>query len=114
MPSPATPDPAAPGPAAGDLSSRPLQTLTVGPSGSDVGGADVGGADGRALQIAIDAVAGRGGGTVLVQPGDYRLDGPAPIVSKSPKTGRNEPCPCGSGMKFKKCCLKKTDDAMLD
>jgi uncharacterized protein len=21
-----------------------------------------------------------------------------------PKTGRNEPCPCGSGKKFKKCC----------
>lgn len=24
----------------------------------------------------------------------------------SPKTGRNEPCPCGSGLKFKKCCLQ--------
>lgn len=23
------------------------------------------------------------------------------------KTGRNEPCPCGSGRKFKKCCLNK-------
>jgi hypothetical protein len=22
----------------------------------------------------------------------------------SPKTGRNDPCPCGSGRKFKKCC----------
>ncbi|MDD2989497.1 MAG: SEC-C metal-binding domain-containing protein [Zoogloea sp.] len=22
----------------------------------------------------------------------------------SPKVGRNEPCPCGSGKKFKKCC----------
>ncbi|KKP35908.1 MAG: Protein translocase subunit SecA [candidate division TM6 bacterium GW2011_GWF2_32_72] len=22
------------------------------------------------------------------------------------KTGRNEPCPCGSGKKFKKCCMK--------
>ena len=22
----------------------------------------------------------------------------------SPKVGRNEPCPCGSGRKFKKCC----------
>jgi len=21
------------------------------------------------------------------------------------KTGRNEPCPCGSGLKYKKCCL---------
>ena len=24
-----------------------------------------------------------------------------------PKTGRNEPCPCGSGKKYKKCCLNK-------
>ncbi|MBF0383979.1 MAG: SEC-C domain-containing protein [Magnetococcales bacterium] len=21
------------------------------------------------------------------------------------KVGRNDPCPCGSGKKFKKCCL---------
>lgn len=24
----------------------------------------------------------------------------------SPKVGRNDPCPCGSGLKFKKCCGK--------
>jgi hypothetical protein len=24
------------------------------------------------------------------------------------RAGRNEPCPCGSGRKFKKCCLGKT------
>ncbi len=24
-----------------------------------------------------------------------------------PKTGRNEPCPCGSGKKYKRCCLRK-------
>ena len=24
------------------------------------------------------------------------------------KTGRNDPCPCGSGKKFKKCCENKT------
>jgi len=24
---------------------------------------------------------------------------------KPPRIGRNEPCPCGSGKKFKKCCL---------
>jgi len=28
-----------------------------------------------------------------------------PIV-RGPKTGRNEPCPCGSGKKYKKCCGK--------
>lgn len=26
-----------------------------------------------------------------------------------PKVGRNEPCPCGSGKKYKKCCLKKSN-----
>jgi preprotein translocase subunit SecA len=28
----------------------------------------------------------------------------APIRNTSPKVGRNDPCPCGSGRKFKKCC----------
>lgn len=28
-----------------------------------------------------------------------------PVVEKKPKIGRNEPCPCGSGKKYKKCCL---------
>jgi len=28
----------------------------------------------------------------------------APIRRAEPKTGRNEPCPCGSGKKYKKCC----------
>lgn len=27
-------------------------------------------------------------------------------IAKSTKVGRNEPCPCGSGKKFKKCCGK--------
>ena len=29
-----------------------------------------------------------------------------PIVSQK-KVGRNDPCPCGSGKKYKKCCLMK-------
>ncbi|MBQ2725526.1 MAG: preprotein translocase subunit SecA [Clostridia bacterium] len=27
-----------------------------------------------------------------------------PVVNKTPKVGRNDPCPCGSGKKYKKCC----------
>ena len=27
-----------------------------------------------------------------------------PVVRSSPKIGRNDPCPCGSGQKYKKCC----------
>jgi hypothetical protein len=30
---------------------------------------------------------------------------PVPYHRPTPKTGRNEPCPCGSGLKFKRCCL---------
>ncbi len=29
-----------------------------------------------------------------------------PIRNTGPVIGRNDPCPCGSGKKFKKCCLK--------
>ncbi|MFG6332362.1 MAG: SEC-C domain-containing protein [Lachnospiraceae bacterium] len=28
-------------------------------------------------------------------------------VVKGPKIGRNDPCPCGSGRKYKQCCGKK-------
>ena len=31
---------------------------------------------------------------------------PVQFRRDAPKTGRNEPCPCGSGMKYKKCCGK--------
>ena len=31
--------------------------------------------------------------------------GPAPYKSSTPKVGRNDPCPCGSGKKYKQCCL---------
>jgi hypothetical protein len=30
-----------------------------------------------------------------------------PYVRGHRKIGRNDPCPCGSGRKFKKCCLGK-------
>jgi len=29
-----------------------------------------------------------------------------PAQSHQPKVGRNDPCPCGSGKKYKKCCAK--------
>lgn len=29
-----------------------------------------------------------------------------PFVREEPKVGRNDPCPCGSGKKYKKCCGK--------
>ncbi|MGA1523171.1 MAG: SEC-C metal-binding domain-containing protein, partial [Planctomycetota bacterium] len=33
---------------------------------------------------------------VIVGPGTFRRE--------APKVGRNDPCPCGSGKKHKKCC----------
>jgi preprotein translocase subunit SecA len=30
-----------------------------------------------------------------------------PVRKEARKVGRNEPCPCGSGKKFKKCCANK-------
>ena len=29
-----------------------------------------------------------------------------PVVNNGPKVGRNDPCPCGSGKKYKNCCGK--------
>jgi len=31
---------------------------------------------------------------------------PAPVARAPAKTGRNDPCPCGSGRKYKNCCLR--------
>ena len=38
---------------------------------------------------------------------DGELIGEKPIVREEPKVGRNDPCPCGSGKKYKKCCGAK-------
>ena len=34
------------------------------------------------------------------------VPGELPFVRGETKVGRNDPCPCGSGKKFKKCCLQ--------
>lgn len=31
------------------------------------------------------------------------------VVNEGPKIGRNDPCPCGSGKKYKKCCGARKD-----
>ncbi|MGB5258950.1 MAG: YchJ family protein [Gammaproteobacteria bacterium] len=35
---------------------------------------------------------------------DGKMVGPGQFTRETRKVGRNEPCPCGSGKKFKKCC----------
>lgn len=32
-----------------------------------------------------------------------------PYVRQTKKVGRNDPCPCGSGKKYKHCCMNKTE-----
>ena len=36
--------------------------------------------------------------------GDAQAEAATPYVREGRKVGRNEPCPCGSGKKYKKCC----------
>jgi preprotein translocase subunit SecA len=31
-----------------------------------------------------------------------------PIRNREPRIGRNDPCPCGSGKKYKQCCLRRS------
>ncbi len=33
-----------------------------------------------------------------------------PLVRPGARIGRNDPCPCGSGRKYKKCCLGRLED----
>ena len=36
-----------------------------------------------------------------------------PLKIASGNYGRNDPCPCGSGKKYKKCCLRKQEGSLL-
>jgi uncharacterized protein YecA (UPF0149 family) len=37
---------------------------------------------------------------------DAPLPPPVDPITSGEKAGRNDPCPCGSGKKYKKCCGK--------
>ena len=36
---------------------------------------------------------------------EQRKQASAPYIRDNLKVGRNDPCPCGSGKKYKRCCL---------
>ena len=40
------------------------------------------------------------------RPEDFINPNSSPFVNANPKIGRNDPCPCGSGKKYKNCCGK--------
>jgi preprotein translocase subunit SecA len=44
-----------------------------------------------------------GGVAASAGSGQGEGDGKAPVRRNEPKVGRNDPCPCGSGKKYKKC-----------
>lgn len=43
---------------------------------------------------------------MVLSPTAKQLARKPPTVGGLGRVGRNEPCPCGSGKKFKKCCLR--------
>jgi preprotein translocase subunit SecA len=38
---------------------------------------------------------------------------PEPIRNRGTRVGRNDPCPCGSGKKYKNCCMRKGGGSMM-
>jgi preprotein translocase subunit SecA len=63
------------------------------------------GAEPAQLQAAIAAAAARAGPRAVQPPPPVpaSAEGSSPFVRGERKVGRNEPCPCGSGKKFKHC-----------
>ena len=57
-------------------------------------------ADGRSLARRIEAL-GPAYQERCAPKGGLRIP---PVVKKTADIGRNDPCPCGSGRKYKKCC----------
>jgi preprotein translocase subunit SecA len=55
----------------------------------------------QAMPGADDPGSAAAGGNVMEM--EPRAPAPAPFVRAVPKVGRNEPCPCGSGRKYKHC-----------
>jgi preprotein translocase subunit SecA len=65
-------------------------------------GAAQGGDQAAAAQQQAQAAAGGGGGAAGAQAA-AEIKKPETVRRAEPKVGRNDPCPCGSGKKYKKC-----------
>jgi preprotein translocase subunit SecA len=50
-----------------------------------------------------DAPAAKGNASDVVSEANAAVEKAKPVRS-GPKVGRNDPCPCGSGKKYKNCC----------
>ena len=66
----------------------------------------------RAAAAAAAAAAGRPiGAAAMGAEGDGKVE---PVRRDRPKVGRNDPCPCGSGKKYKKCHGKEEAETAAD
>ena len=57
----------------------------------------------RDSEAAVRALDGVGNVRVNLEIAPRQSAGPAPVRHSEKKVGRNDPCPCGSGKKYKKC-----------
>ncbi|MFT3789806.1 MAG: preprotein translocase subunit SecA [Rudaea sp.] len=57
----------------------------------------------RALEFQHAEAASLAAESAAAQPGEGVPPPPSQVVRDTPKIGRNDPCPCGSGKKFKQC-----------
>ena len=64
----------------------------------------------KRTEVAKPLIEGFAGG----KPGDGKKKVGNTVVRKEAKVGRNDPCPCGSGLKYKKCCGANKNDADED
>ncbi len=60
-----------------------------------------------AMHYGRGTVPGEPAGAQAAQAAASSSVGAPPPAAGGPKVGRNDPCPCGSGKKYKKCCLPK-------
>ena len=68
-------------------------------------GFDGGAGDGRAAAAVEGITGGSPGREGMVTSGGGAVEAPPQRPKRAaPKVGRNEPCPCGSGKKYKRCC----------
>ena len=55
------------------------------------------------LELSAIAAAGGGAATALAAPPTTPMGTPKPVVNEHRDIGRNDPCWCGSGKKYKRC-----------
>jgi hypothetical protein len=59
---------------------------------------------------ATDEAAAAPSSSPSVTPGGGWTRAPQPFIREEPKVGRNDPCPCGSGKKYKRCCGSRASE----